>query len=398
MTIRTTQFFLTAGLLIIMILSGCGEEEEKVESVIPLPFTPPALTGFEDTNWSPRQGENDPVVAKVGDASIHLSELRRHAELYKDELSAEQILEKLIELELLAQDAYEKGHQNDANVLMVVKTGAIREMLHHTFVEDHGEGDIQEADYQMAYNAFARKFDHFNAFIAGDAQFTCCYSADIEVCKKDEDVQACLEAAGAVVEWTQEQLLSFAPFKTIEDFEFAVNTIAQTLSADTRLFFHRLKFWYKFGQPYEEQTGFDKLNATLVNEIVRMLPENHGSFEKDPLGFHRLSPGLLGNPVRSNHGWHIPVLFGFLPERHDELNDPGVREEIAKGIYPQIQRRDYQCFDAFLYPQDTPDVKKALENCAKLETKDALLPSYQVLTSVNYEALQLLQKKLHSSQ
>ena len=84
-----------------------------------------------------------------------------------------------------------------------------------------------------------------------------------------------------------------------------------------------MNFWYREDIPYEEQTGYTKLNGDLVAAIV-----------KTPVG-------EFTEPVRSNHGWHITYLYEYLPKKNLKSTDPEARKEIAEHVYPLVQKRDF---------------------------------------------------------
>lgn len=283
------------------------------------------------------------VVAEVGDREITLSEIQRHRELHGNALSGEVILERLIEAELLAQEAQKRGLLNAPEVQKIAQKGAVREFLYDAMVNDHGVDNIRDDDYEFWHNQAYQRFVHEDGYFGTDAQFLCCFESDFEVCKTDDAVQTCFDAQEPAIQWVYDRLVERGPYPAKEDFQEAVTTLEREVESAKPLAQININFWHRKDIPYEEQKGYTKLNANLVSAVV-------------DTGVNEFTA-----PVRSNHGWHITYLYEFLPKKNLKSTDPEAREEISAHIYPLVQKRDF----AFLI--------KKLETTVPMTRKDELL-------------------------
>jgi hypothetical protein len=286
---------------------------------------------------------SEDVLATVGQVAITGEDVIHHYRQHDGALPLEDILEKLIEFEVLALEAQKRGFQGDKEVSEIAKKGAVREFLHTEMVENHGEKDIRDDDFEFWYRRAYQRFVHEDGYFGTDAQFVCCFESDLEKCESDPEVETCFQAQEPVMEWVHQALDEGGPYPNKEAFQDAVTTLAGEVQSAKPLAQINVNFWYKEGIPYEEQTGYTKLNVNLVEAIV-----------KTPVG-------EFTKPIRSNHGWHVTYLFEFLPTKNLKSTDPEARKEIAAHVYPLVQKRDF----AFL-------VKK-LETEKKPFRDDALL-------------------------
>ena len=283
------------------------------------------------------------VVAEVGDRKITLSEIQRHRKLHGSALSGEVILDRLIEAELLAQEAEKRGLLNAPEVQKIAQKGAVREFLYDVMVNDHGVDNIRDDDYEFWHNQAYQRFVHEDGYFGTDAQFLCCFESDLEVCKKDDAVQTCFDGQEPAIQWVYDRLVERGPYPAKEDFQEAVATLGREVESAKPLAQININFWHRKDIPYEEQKGYTKLNANLVAAVVDT----------------RVNEFTV--PVRSNHGWHITYLYEFLPKKSLKSTDPEAREEISTHIYPLVQKRDF----AFLM--------KKLETTVPITRKDELL-------------------------
>jgi hypothetical protein len=303
-------------------------------------MAPPSIEDFTNPGWSPSNAPNDPVVARVGEAAIHLSELQRHVDAHEGALRPREVLERLIEMEAMAQIAWNRGLQGAKDVVRDTQRNAVATMLHDLFVNQHGEDSILEEDLEFWYGRAVRKFDHYAGFFMMDAQFVCC-TDEADECEKDAEAQSCLDDMAAVASYARELLTERGPYPNALSYEGAVNLLGADLQSPIPPAAMRISFNYEMDVPYEEQKNFTTYHADLVRAVVGMLPANWGETPADDFGVHIFSPGVLGPAVRSHHAWHVPLLYRFIPERHDTLKNPSVRKEISAGIYPLIQKRDH---------------------------------------------------------
>jgi hypothetical protein len=306
--------------LLAVSLSGCADEPPPSEGPA-LQFELPQIASFADPTWSPRASDDDPVAAKVGEATIRLSELQAQVDAKGPGADPRAILERMIEMELLAQEAWRRGMVADDALLAEVKRATVHAMLRDTFIENHGHDDIRKEDFELAFShpKVRIKFDHFDGYFVSDAQITCC-SGDYLLCAEDPPTLKCLDEATPVIMGAYEALKSRGPFKSRPEFEAAVSEVAALFPG---LASHEMSFWYEQGVPYEQQKKFDKMHPAFV-EAATTTP----IFQ-------------MAEPVRSYHGWHIVFPYKHIPAEHKTIDDPEVRAAIAENIYPKIVERDF---------------------------------------------------------
>lgn len=299
-------------------LTACGSEQEARP---PVHFAPPAFESLRDPGWSPSTGPDDPVVATVGEAEIHRSTVERQLELTEG-MTPRQVLDRLIETEVLAQKALERGLQNDPAVLNSLKHNVVRELLNARFVERDPASAITEKDYEKAYYYpnVRIKFDHEDGYFVVDAQIACCQGS-AEECKKGAD-PACFDQMTPVIQSVYEEIRKGAPYADAESIRKAVSSVQDGYPMLSQT---DIQFWYEQGVPYAKQDKYTTYSAAWVDAV---------------LAIPRI--GEVAPPVRTDFGWHVPILYDHIPAEHRTLGDPGVRQEIAKNIYPAIRRRDYR--------------------------------------------------------
>ncbi len=333
----------SVALLTLGFLAGChGKRPEAPFAAVRR--EPPHFDRLDVPPWSPGTGEDDPIVARVGRAAIRLSELQHHVDAHGGALTPRQVLDRLIEFEVMAQEALARNLESAPSVAEVVDQQAVGAMLHDKFVVHHDESAIREEDYEKAWKMrkIRTLFNHYDGYIAWHAQILCC-KGDPEMCRKDEEVQTCLEAKEPLAQQAYEELKRQEPFETPEQFKQAVFNLTGLIPGIQPA---ELRFWYQHHGDYVGQRGMRVYHEGLVKEIMG------------------LEIGHVGKPVRSYHGWHVPVLFEHIPEEHRTLDDPEVRKTIAEHIYPAIQRRD---FLKYLYDlEHSVPIEKNYDALAKL--------------------------------
>ena len=332
------RFTASLALLLMPWTLGCIPEEERASVTIQM--NPPDIASFNDPGWSPSTGEDDPVVARVGEAAIHLSELQHHVAAHGGAVAPSELLDQLIEMEAMAQVAWNRNLQSEEDVLRDTQRQAVSTMLHDLFVVNHDESAIKQEDLEFWYARAIRKFDHYAGFFMMDAQFVCC-TDEAEDCEQSADAQSCLDDMEPVAKYARELLVERGPHADDLAYEGAVNLLGGDLQSPIPPAAMRISINNQMHDPYEAQKNFTTYHADLVRAVVDMLPDNWTDSPSDDFGVHILSPGVMGPAVRSHHAWHIPLLYRFIPERHDTLENPEVRKEISAGIYPLIQKRDH---------------------------------------------------------
>ena len=308
-------------MLALCCLFGCSETSTPSSSSL---SPKGASSAVEKSVKQESNSASDPaIIARVGDAVIREELVLYHFEKLGGQVPLHEVLERLIELEVLSQEAGRAGQGASEEVQEVFRKGMVREFLHSEMVENHGVEAIRDDDYEFWYRRAYARFVHEDGYFATDAQFVCCQESELEKCVDDPEVETCFDAHAPIMEWVHSQLLERGPYPTKEAFQETVTQLSGEVQATRPLAQINVTFWHQPGVPYDQQTGYTKLNQNLVEAIV-----------DTPVS-------SFTGPVRSKHGWHISYLFDFMPKKNLPVTDPGVRKEIAEHVYPLVQKRDF---------------------------------------------------------
>lgn len=309
-------------LCVMAAVAACGGEAEAPRSADR--FDPPRFESLADPAWSRASGPDDPVLATVDDARITVSAVQRQVDLAGGELDARAALERLVEAELLAQEALRHELNRAPEVLREVKREAVRRLLHDRFVEGLRPEAVAQQDIEQAFRVpqVRARFDHEDGYFVRDVQIVCCAGA-ADQCRDNAD-PTCFDQATPLIQSAYEALAPKQPFATPEAFEAEVRLLQEQIP---QLVVKTLSFWYKQGVPYEEQRGYTTYFIDWVLAVVAIE-----------------EPGRIAPPLRSYHAWHIPLLVQHVPAVHKTPSDPEVRLEIARGILNAIRRRDYSAW------------------------------------------------------
>jgi hypothetical protein len=123
--------------------SGCDKDEQR------------QCPAFR-VQWAPTVTAADPAVARVNGVPIVRSQVR--AEMDASGRPARAALERLIERELLAQQARRLGLHRDPAAAAAAKKTAVRRLLAETFERQYRPQDISERFLHRAYELNIRRF------------------------------------------------------------------------------------------------------------------------------------------------------------------------------------------------------------------------------------------------
>ena len=328
------------------LLTGCSSQD-PANNLSELPH--PDSRIFSSSSVSSPTTTPEETIAIVGESIITADMVWHHYKAHNGALTLDQIVELLIEFEVLAQEAERQKLHVETEIQNEVRKGAVREFLYSQMIENHGVENLRDDDYEFWYKRAYQRFVHEDGYFGTDAQFVCCFESDLEKCKGDPEVQTCFSAQEPIMEWVHEQLVQRGPYASKEAFQETVTQLSGEVESAKPLAQINVNFWYKPGVPYEEQTGYTKLNTQLVEAIVAT-PVSE--FTK---------------PVRSNHGWHVTYLYEFLPKKNLKPTDPEARREIAEHVYPLVQKRDF----AFLVKKLESEVKPTIDAALLLKLVEA---------------------------
>lgn len=305
---------------LLLVAAACGEEAPP--EVLTVRFDPPRFESLADPAWSPRTSPEDPVVATVGQAQITLSAVQRQVDLGAGEVDGPTALERLIEAELLAQEARRLDMATAPEVLRALKHEAVRHLLHTRFIDELGPEEVDRRDVDQAFRIpqVRIRYDHEDGYFVRDVQIVCCVGAP-EQCRDNADPD-CFDKATPVIQAVYQVLEPQQPFADEAAFVAAIEKLQLQYP---QLAMKEHSFWYEQGVPYKEQHKYTRFFTDWVEAIVD-LP----------------GPGSIAAPIRSYHAWHIPMLVRHEPAVHRTPDEPQVRTEIAQGILPAIRKRAYQ--------------------------------------------------------
>lgn len=310
---------LAAGLAL---LGACGGDGAlSVEAGLP---SLPVIDGPHSPAWTPRPTSDDPAVATVNGVPILGSQLR--AALAEETGGASPapaaLLERLIELELLAQTALADGYWRPEVVLEPYESALVREILAERFHRKPPESYFDDAFLrEMYYQPSIRvKFDHVDAFRVADAQYVCCPKR-FDECDAAA-VEACIKESEPIAR------------EVYEDIRSMERPDIQTFSARVRawedqypkLNVNTYSFFYNVNLPHEEQRGYNVVNENVARAAMG------------------IEVGQFAAPVASRNGWHILYLISHAPEEHRTIDDPEVRQELVRELLPARQKAEYDAW------------------------------------------------------
>ena len=314
-----------AALLATSITACTGAEAPAPTELGARRVAPSAVLDFTTSPWV-RPAEAGTVVARVGGAPIHLSTLQDALRDAPDQTGA-QLLERLIDLEVLAQEAMRRGLQRAESV-----AGPWRQALAHRALTEVFEAEVRPEDLtlerarQIYRIPRVRKlYDHADAWRMAHVFFSCC-DAKIERCDKPEVVQ-CFADAGTEIQTVYDQLMR-ATMATHGD-PAAVADAMKTFRQDVaqrwpQLAYRERSFYYDPGKPHADQKGY-----TVIAEAV-----SRGVIEA-PLAVPQA-------PVQSPFGWHILVKLDHDPESRKGPDHPEVIADIRKNAFPELRKAKFR--------------------------------------------------------
>ena len=279
--------------LVCLVLMGCQEPEAPKEIAKQnVSSLKQGLADFSSSDWAHLPNE-DTSVATVNGVPISRDNFEYQAATTPEE-SPRDVLNRLIELEVLAQQAAKDGFGVSTEVLKVREKAVARAYLRNIFEKEvtpksYPIEQVKE-DYRRNKHVFWHDHDEIRAV---QLMETCCDARDgNEECVSEEDVACFAEAAGRMAEYEKELRERLAKVektpeaikKVLADFRSEIDV------ANPNLRYEDITKPIRFvvGQSHEWHIGkYD----VFAREVVEAL------FSVDEL---ELSP-----PVQSSFGWHL---------------------------------------------------------------------------------------------
>ncbi len=286
-TLRST--FLGAMAFALLVTTGCSTEPTTRLSVTP---------GSRGWSHGP-EGEDDPVVAKVRGVPIHLSEVRRQLELAGDGADPEAIMDRIIDFEVLAQEASARGLERHSEVEDQATRAMVQVMLMHEFEPRTTPDHIPEEILRRAYEKNWAMFNN---------------PPLVEVCHMVLMVSP--RATEQVWEERHREIMEIYralqadPPASKDDFMAMANVFAD-----------------RYDQLRAEDLHYIAQKGRMVREF-------------SDAAFQIPGDGRFSEPVRTVYGWHIIYRYGSKPEHHESFEQ--VVDTVREKVWPDWRRHEFR--------------------------------------------------------
>ena len=311
---------------VLVSIAACEGDDAK-EPVAPL--APMVVAGIEvgSEAWTTvRDGEQ--VIAEVGGVAI-TAEMVREVQAASTGLDAREALERLIDLEVLAQHGQREGFAGSPRVRQSWRQSLVQRYLKAGFEPDVKPESLSlEKARELYYVPDIRKlYDHADAWRMAHVFFTCC-DPKSEDCERPEILQ-CFAESGESIQSVYRELKTLTA-----DIEGDVDKVAELMERyrsdnENRFFrhpfaFRKRAFYYDPKKSHDEQKGYDII-AELVARTVM-----DGEL------------GVLQPPIQSPFGWHVIVKLAHDPEQRKTADDPSVIADIRKNMLPKLRQARFK--------------------------------------------------------
>jgi hypothetical protein len=328
-------------LFVIVVLSGCvdtlvsdtqGQEHFQLRPI----------ESFESLRWiGESDPKSDPILATVEGTPITVSMLKTQLERAPENTDPELLLERMIEFELLAREAFRSGKYTESVAGQAIKKALNQRWLIQTFTKDLTKDDIPTQLVEQKFNEVKSYFQHFERFKLLDVQTMCCMeTGDQDNCFRDELIEVedrrlrlkeCLEHHGNSMKQLHQILSSPEATKDAEAFRRSLDIVATDFPSQqlrdhygTSTTLNEYGFEYDVNASYEEQ--FEVVRYRIFfKEIMDAVRDTY-------LKKGRKTP-FLTPPIRSPIGWHILYVHEVLPRQHRTLADPQVNAQVRDKLF-----------------------------------------------------------------
>lgn len=264
---------------------------------------PPSPVWFEakkgEIPWSLPLKKGDRVLARVNGVAITQSQLERAKKDYPG-VSDNVLFNRLIELEVLAQEALARGYLRDFGVQNAGRRMAVRMVLKEKLEVETRPQDIPPGYVRMAYHRQRRRFYvHPDGFTMVALTIHCC---------KERGRAETERFAWYVYESHRNRLLTEGDFAALVNF---------SRLTPFRLNYHLINAWYDFDLKDQSKANYQRYAKAFTETFIRM------------------KPGELSKPIRSEFGYHLIRLWNHFPKQNKSLAEVDAR--VRRSIYPAYQ-------------------------------------------------------------
>lgn len=308
----------------LLAVAACGgpEEAAPVERFETTALKPPANVAHDSPEWT-ASAEDDRVIARVGGVPITERLLLAQREAHPD-VPLEALLQRLIELEVVAQAANQQGYGDSPAAVEAWRDALVHAWLTR-FPQRYTPEDIPMERVEMWWKGSGKlrsQFNHADRWLSVHIVVTCCNPKAEGDCELPEAIN-CFAESPAILQRVYDRLEPRVRDLASEPEEVA--TIAEAFVDEFKVehpavAFQRVPFFYDPKKSYEEQRGYALMAENYATTVIA------------------LTPGVLSKPFQTEFGWHIAVLLDHVPERRSDLSDPSVVAEIRENAYPRFQQ------------------------------------------------------------
>ena len=310
----------------LVIMSGCSEPTKVDSSVQPVVSASDGVI-IGSAEWV-QPVEDAIIVARVGEVSITQAMVAR-VQQASPELDMRAALERLVDLEVLAQHGQREGLFTSPRVRQRWRQSLVQRFLRAGFEPDVKPESLSlEKVQELYYVPDIRKlYDHADAWRMAHVFFTCC-DPKAESCDAPEILQCFGESAETIQS-------VYSELKTLTaDLEGEVDKVAEVMEAyrsdnENRFLRHPFAyrarpFYYDPKKSHDEQKGYDIIAEGVARTVIEA-----------PLG-------IVQEPIQSPFGWHVIVKLDHVPEQRRTADDPTVIADIRQNMLPKMREARFK--------------------------------------------------------
>ncbi len=353
-----------------LILAACGTDDAAAPAQVSTSARQlPAVTSYDAQPWSAVATPGDPAVATVEGVVITRSMLTRELARAEDGADVRAVLNRLIDLELIARAAHERGHLTAEVVGRAHAKALVRRYVESNFLARVTRDQIPDDVMERAYDFARARYDRFPVFKIKDAQVICCPNENPDGCYRElfdnvvdrrAHFEACMRDHAAAWDGLAKRVTGASDAANFEFLargaftEFPSPELRETYrpTADIATY----EFQYDLNSTYEDQ--FKKVRYQMFYQEIMDGVRNAylAAGSKTPF----FTP-VIKSPI----GYHLLYVSEVLPEVHRPLSDPGVQAELRERLFEQFKTGEFRSRTEALCKQRGCDI--SVEELAPLE-------------------------------